>query len=90
MQAAENKNKPGFCDCVSWNCQGDGWNESTGQFQFSPALDLTEPLPLQVTDQLFFMIDGGDRFIFETQADFHDPDESGMELRVEAQWILLC
>lgn len=22
------------------------------------------------------MIDGGDRFIFETRGDFHDPDES--------------
>lgn len=90
MQAVENKSNPGFCDFVSGNCQGDAWNESTGQFQFSPTPDLTQPPLLQGIDQLFFMIDGSDRFIFETQADFHDPDESGKMEMGGGQWKLLC
>lgn len=64
-------------ETVYWNCQDDGWTESTGQFQFSPIPDLTRPPPRQPSDRLFFMIDGGDRFILKLRPIFQDPDELG-------------
>ena len=75
-QAAGNKSNPGLCECL-WNCHDGGWTESTGQFQFSPIPDLTWPPPLQASDRLLFMIDGGDRFILKLRLIFQDPHEPG-------------